>query len=60
MTMRRYEISLPEFFKKTREISYLQDVAMLFSVYYINTNKIPNYCKRCNLLCNRSNGDLST
>ena len=26
----------------------------------ININEIPNHCKRCDLLCNLSNGDLFT
>ena len=30
------------FFNTRREISYLQ-ATMLFSIYYINTNEIPNH-----------------
>ena len=37
------------------------------SIYYININEIPNHftetvlsCKRCNLLCSHSNGDIFT
>ena len=69
MAARRYEISLRVlrtseiFFNTRREISYLQ-AAMLCSIYYINTNEIPNHftfcCERRDLLCNHSNGDLLT
>ena len=73
MTALRYEISLRVlkifhsfaaftreiFFNPRREISYLQ-TAMSCSVHYINTNEIPNHCKRHDLLCNHSNGDLNT
>ena len=51
------------FFNTRRDILYVQ-VAMQCSIYYINTNEIPNpftfCCKRRDLLCNRSNGDLFT
>ena len=57
MAMRRYEINM------RREILYLQ-AAMYFSIYYINTNEIPNHftfrCERHDLLCNHSNCDLFT
>ena len=46
MTARRYEISL----------RVLKNIIQ----GEINTNKIPNYCKRQDLLCNHSNGDLFT
>ena len=49
------------FFNTRREISYLQ-AAMKCSIYYINTNEIPNHftfrCERHDLLCNHSNDDL--
>ena len=51
------------FFNTRREISYLQ-AAMKCSIYYINTNEIPNHfsfrCERRDLLCNHNNGDLFT
>ena len=47
------------FFNTRREITYLQ-AAMLCSVYYINTNEIPNHCKRRDSLCNCSSSDLFT
>ena len=71
MAARRYEISLLFFFLLTREIffntrreiSYLQ-AAVYCSIYYINTNEIPNHftfrCERHDLLCNHRNGDLFT
>ena len=53
-------------FNTRREISYLQ-AAMQCSIYYINTNEIPSHftttvfsCKRCDLLCSHSNGDIFT
>ena len=53
-------------FNARREISYLQS-AMLCSIYHINTNEIPNHftlivfwCKRRDLLCSHSNGDIFT
>ena len=54
------------FFNTRREISYLQ-AAMYCSIYYINTNKIPNHftlivfwCERRDLSCSHSNGDIFT
>ena len=54
------------FFNKRRETSYLQ-AAMLCSIYYINTNELPNHftlivfwCERRDLLCSHSNGDIFT
>ena len=54
------------FFNTGREISYLQ-AAMLCSIYYINTNELPNHfalivfwCERRDLLCSHSNGDIFT
>ena len=54
------------FFNTRREISYLQ-ATMYCSIYYINTNEIPNHftkivfwCERCDLLCSHSNGDIFT
>ena len=54
------------FFNKRRETSYLQ-VTMLCSIYYINTNELPNHftlivfwCERRDLLCSHSNGDIFT
>ena len=48
------------------EISYLQ-AAMQCSIYYINTNEIPNHVnlivfwrERRDLLCSHSNGDIFT
>ena len=50
-------------FSTQEEISCLQ-AAMECSIYYINTNEIPNHftfrCERQDLLCNHSNGDLFT
>ena len=47
-----------------REYSYLQ-AAMYCSIFYTNTNEIPNYFalisfgrERCGLLCSHGNGDL--
>ena len=47
-----------------REISYLE-AAMYCSIFYINTNEIPNYFalisfgrERCDLLCSHSNADF--
>ena len=78
MAARRYEISLRvlknisrvsvanewNIFNTRREISYLQ-AAMWCSIYYINTNEIPNdftetvsSCERRDLLCSHSNGDI--
>ena len=81
MAVRGYEISLRVlknisrvsaanewiyFFNTRREISYRQ-AAMQCSIYYINTNEIPNHftlivfwCERCNLLCSHSKGDIFT
>ena len=68
MAARRYEISLRVllFFNTRREISYLQ-VAMYYSIYYINTNELSNHftlivfwCERCDLLCSHSNSDIFT
>ena len=48
------------------EISYLQ-AAISCSIYYINTNEIPNHftlivfwCERCDLLCSHNKGDIFT
>ena len=78
MAARRYEISLRvlknisrvsaanewNIFNTRREISYLQ-AAMWCSIYYINTNEIPNdftetvfSCERRDFLCSHSNGDI--
>ena len=75
MAVRRYKISLrvlknisrvKYFFNMRREISHLQ-VAMQCSIYYINTNEMPNHftlivfrCERRNLLCSYSKGDIFT
>ena len=68
MAGRRYEISLRVFrnpsnifFNTRREISYFQAV-MKCSVYYINTNEIPNHFTLIfvDFLCKHSNGDLFT
>ena len=77
MAARRYEIALRVLknisrvsaankgknFSTQEEISCLQ-AAMECSIYYINTNEIPNHftfrCERQDLLCNHSNGDLFT
>ena len=52
MTARRYEISLLVYIEKY--------FSTRCSVYNINTNEIPNHCKKRNLLCNHNNGDLFT
>ena len=53
-------------FNTRREISYLQ-AAVKCSIYYINTNEIPNHftlivfwCERRDLLWSHSNGDIFT
>ena len=55
-----------KYFFNTREISYLQ-MAMLCSIYYINTNEIPSHFtlivswyERRKFLCSHSNGDIFT
>ena len=54
------------FFNTRREISCLQ-AALLCSIYYLNTNELPNHftlivfwCERRDLLCSHSNGDIFT
>ena len=54
------------FFNTRREISYL-GAAMYCSIYYINTNELPNHftltgfwCERRDLLLSHSNGDIFT
>ena len=54
------------FFNTRREISYLR-AAMQCSIYYLNTNELPNHftlivfgCERRDLLCSHSNGDIFT
>ena len=54
------------FFNTKREISYLQ-AATSCSIYYINTNEIPNHftlivfwCELRDLSCSLSNGDIFT
>ena len=58
MAVRRYEISL----RGLKNISRVRA-----SIYYINTNELPNHftlivfwCERCDLLCSHSNGDIFT
>ena len=58
MAARRYEISL-------RALNNISRVSA--SIYYINTNEIPNHftltvfrCERRNLLCSHSKGDIFT
>ena len=58
MAARRYEISL-------RVLNNISRVSA--SIYYINTNEIPNHltlivfgCERRNLLCSHSKGDIFT
>ena len=58
MAARRYEISL-------RVLKNISRVSA--SMYYINTNEIPNHftlivfwCERRDLLCSHSNGDIFT
>ena len=58
MATRRYEISL-------RVLKNISRVSA--SMYYINTNEIPNHftlivfwCERRDLLCSHSNGDIFT
>ena len=54
------------FFNMRREILYVQ-AATKHSIYYINTNEIPNFftlivfcCERCELVCGHNDGDLFT
>ena len=35
-------------------LNLLPKIHKLSSVYYINTNEIPNHCKRRDLLCNHN------
>ena len=70
MALPRYEISLwvlkNIFFNTRGEILHLL-AAMQCSIYYINTNEIPNHftlivfwCERGDLLCSHSKGDIFT
>ena len=57
MTARRYEISL-RVLKNISRVSAANEWNIVQDE--INTNEIPNHCKRRDLLCNLSNGDLFT
>ena len=74
MPTQRYEISLrvlKKYFssKRGKQVKYFQHekVAMQCSIYYLNTNVIPNHftetvfsCERRNLLCSHSSGVIFT
>ena len=74
MPTQRYEISLrvlKKYFssKRGKQVKYFQHekAAMQCSIYYLNTNVIPNHftetvfsCERRNLLCSHSSGDIFT
>ena len=66
MTMQRYNISFQVLKNITSERS--EQVKYFFNtIYYINTNELPNHftlivfwCERHDLLCSHSKGDIFT
>ena len=56
-----------EIFFQYEKINLYLQAAMYYSIYYINTNELPNHftlivfwCERRDLLCSHSNGDIFT
>ena len=67
MAVRRYETSSRVLNIQHEKRNFVSPSSHVCSIYYINTNEIPKHfnetvfsCKRRNLLCSHSNGDIFT